>query len=246
MRKINHATALLCVLVSIFVLTSCSKDTKYLYPEELNLEVCKAYTFKIFENNADWTVSVEDQNIATVEIINDSLKVNPLKAGETRFIVSEENKSVIMDCRILINNSYMIYMETQPEIYIELSDTNYKELIEDEVEQLYPFNNSSNLIFIYTSKESGTIHTSTIIQESAGKTTTEKKEGNFSFKDEQLNIVYNDQEKDQYIITKKNLPAPALIDTLYLTRDYTSYFKEKYPEGGVKNVSRSQVWEENW
>lgn len=244
--KIIHSMSLLLfgLLGGITLLTSCSKEPKVIYPESKFMQVHKIYSMWM-EQKAVLDVWIENEDLIKAVFENDSLKLYPQKTGTTRVVVSKTNNSVLMDCTVEIAQGMILLQETQSDLQIELGDESYRQTIENEIAELYRFNNSTSFYFQYATNSEGNFSTSTTIEQSGNETTTRKSKGNFRVIEDELILVYEDNSEEKFIITKTVLSNEGEIKELTLIKDYTDYFRDKYPQANVTKTYRLQVWDDS-
>lgn len=228
-------------------LSSCSSNDDnepvIYYPESLLVELGTTHVITIKEDiSSNWTTLVEDEEVVSTEISMDQLYLRPQKPGKTVVFVLDQSKKVVFSCHVEVVKGQVMYKVVECTAHVEIIDEAYQEQVELEINKLHPFPVGTQYHLLYNTNATGDL---TIYPNPDNF--NEKLSGSFSCEEEDTMIFSYYGKEEHYTfdmrINKERTTSEWPIDFL-LIKDYTSTFREKYPEAGVYRARGFQVMEQ--
>lgn len=215
------------------------------YPENVTVEV-GVYSIGIIGDKSDnLSIRIEDEEIASAVISENTLTVQGKKVGRTLLSVSDKEQNHMFTINIEVVKSERLCKILKFDTKIEIINEDYKPMIENEIVNDFPFT-------------VGAIYKLTYSQLDKGDLIIYPKENN---KDEFITGTFTQAEKDTIVFNYSNKQETYTVKyqlvssstdinkqtlTMHLIKDYTAYLRAKYPEAGVYRVQNIQIVESNW
>ncbi|MDR2921202.1 MAG: pilus assembly protein N-terminal domain-containing protein [Tannerella sp.] len=232
---------ILLLLFLFAVITSCDEDEEdriYSYPTDVTLGIMSGYGVSIDPNHQDWKVEINNPEIIDVTMDENSLNIIPKKLGATRFLVFGGNNEELFRVNVEVVVSEIYYSLDRLSTIVEVIDESYKEVIEKEMEDLYPHAIGTTYVLTYYTRSDGELS----VHPAGGGDLIK---GTF-YEGENDSIVFRYNGLEQHylmdIVVNDSKPQPNIEDVdFYFIKDYTLYFRDKYPEAGVFRVKGQQI-----
>ncbi|MGN6492572.1 MAG: hypothetical protein ACTHLE_11295 [Agriterribacter sp.] len=214
-------------ILAIVVLWSCKKDgLPAVEVSKTKVEVFAgiADTVSILSAGNNWQVSSDDEAIATVNIAGNKVVVITHKSGKTILHLWNDERRVRIE--VIANpliGGWHIMLNPNTVPLIVADDAAVAAAIEEEL--LHDENNRIRRSYVFDND--GKCHIQAVSMVNHDE--REEFEGSFSLQNSVLTVSYNNFD---HVYTLQNPPAIRL-----LKQDLTSYYQQKFPDAGVKNVS---------
>lgn len=187
------------------------------------------------DNDKNATI-ILDQNHPAYTMTNNgkgyvisSLIADPVKADVA--LVASDMGQLIFYIKIIPRYNQIILFNP-PKSTVDVENLSLKSAIQDELDSLAP-RLLDEYDFIFLTKNSGTV------KYTSRKMVTDTLTGEFSYNgDNNLLMYYNGHLKYDYTLVPYQ-GADSLIYTHYLKQDFTSYFRLKYPNEQINEVTTS-------
>lgn len=238
MKKMNCYRNLLLVLCMLTVIVSCKddEDSKHI-SRDLTMGIMSEYNYPIGPILKDWKVEIDDPDMIDVSMDENGFTITPKELGTTKLQVFDVNKKELFRMKVKIIVTERDYRIDRLSATVEIKDESYKSLIEKEIESLYPHGAGTVYELTYYTKKEGRLY----VTLAEGY---EFFEGTFA-ETENDNIVFHYNGSEHRYVSKivadESKPDEDVQHLRYFIKDFTSYFKDKYPEAGVYRVNVEQI-----
>lgn len=243
------------LVVFLMINVSCTDDTKekepsFYFPDDTKVNLGSGLNISLEEGSESWSVATENEDIANVEIIDGFVSIIPKKLGKTVIIVMNENKEVIYTCNVEVVKGEQTYKIVEVNTRVQVIDETYKQKIEDEIKAAISVDTGLVYTFIFDKPNGGEL---LIYPE--GEDAAKVINGSFTTTDKEKYRLYilsyegkeETYSSDVWTPFSKSTTTTITIPIYHcFTKDYTDYFREKYPDAGVYKAQELQIADWSW
>lgn len=245
MKKRNCVVFALSIMISTLSCISCSDDNEdyipRIYPkatEKYSVGVIYHYTLE--EDGGAWSVSSDNEDVVKIEIDKGVLSVIPQKIGHATIVGINGKNETVFTSAAEITKGEQTYEVVQLFSKVMVINDDYKTMIENEIaaDQLLPVGTIYTLI--YPEVDKGDLF---ILP---GGSEAGKISGTFRKGDEGIFVFSYNGKEETYV---QYLEADRIKENTvnwFFVKDYTMYFREKYPEAGVYKAEGYQEVDHFW
>lgn len=238
MKKMNCYRNLLLVLFMLTVVTSCKDDgDSGQISRDVTLSITDEYAVSINPDHQGWKAEIDDPEVIDATMDENNLNIIPKGLGITKLGMLDGNKNELFRMNVEIVATERIYRIDRLFTSVDIKNKSYKDKIEKEMEILVP----NNL---------GTVYELTYNTKNEGKLSVYSFKGNDVYQgtfteEENDSIIFHYNGSEQRYMSKIGVD-PSLPDgsngyVRYFIKDFTLYFRDKYPEAGVTMVEMQQI-----
>lgn len=229
--KAYKSVSVLSLLVLIVGLVSCRGENEEYFngpfiPDNNTFSLATTY---LSGDTVDWVVKSDDESIVKVSVEGGQFFLRPQSKGKTiiRSLYKRDNTEYLSHVEVVRGERVFPILEITS--LVEVIDETYKKSIEDEIVADLLLKVGDTYTLFYDEIDKGELQISRKNDNIITGTFSIDADGNY--------ILYYDNKEFYYTLDVRKTPQLGNNDLVfYFIRDYTTYFREKYPDAGVYKV----------
>ena len=259
--KTKHVITILMVLISGWGIVSCDDDNERFFLYQIDevvfpdqaisstaISIVGGGSVGITGGKAPYTAEIEDEQIATVKVDEDRVRISPVKLGTTSLIVKDAD-GLTVKIGVKVVESVQRFMSNA--VYVKIEDENVNEANKETLEELEAqviadgFLKATGYVrFVYNTKDGGEM--TLLAENTAGaKIITapfEKVIKQIGEESYSAFLVNYEDRTHEFYLTAPERPEPDTRSLgpmpCWLVEDVTEIYKAQYSELGLTSVRR--------